>query len=152
MYLRIELSLYKNKVIITGYIIRFVHDGQGRNMTPPSNLLTIGGSRHDMIRTCSEPKCLLKKTMKILSKPLKIIKQYLEMLCLLWSSQNLDGNGIRRKQSLQDSRKGSIYSNDTLKNIGHQYLLVYLLLQLTLPLIKQHNCSDGNYICVYKTR
>ena len=84
-------------------------------MTPPINLLTIGGSRHDMIRTCSEPKCLLKKTMKILLKPLKIIMQYVEMLYLLLSSQNVDDNGSCRKQSLQDSSRGSTYLNNTLK-------------------------------------
>ena len=48
MYLRIEqkeIPLHKDKVVITGYIIVFIHDGQRRTMAaPPSNLLTKGGS------------------------------------------------------------------------------------------------------------
>ena len=47
MYLRIELKeipLYKNKVVITRYIIVFIHHGQRRTMAPSTNLLTKGGS------------------------------------------------------------------------------------------------------------
>ena len=42
MYLCIELKeipLYKNKIVITGYIIVFIHDGQRRTIAPSSNLL-----------------------------------------------------------------------------------------------------------------
>ena len=62
MYLLIELNeiqLYKNKVVITVYIIRFIHAGQRRTMAPPSNLLNKGGS---YLKKCNIYNIYLKKT------------------------------------------------------------------------------------------